>query len=600
MRIFAAILGVALLAGAARAGDLPERRPVLRIEAGMHTAMINRIGVDAACTLMATGSDDKTARLWALPQGGRGSPELLRTLRVPIGEGDDGKVNAVALSPDGKWVAAGGWDAHFSKERYHSVYIFEAATGRLVTRLGRLGNVIQHLAFSTDGSRLAATLGAGEGVRLWETAGWRLLAEDKDYGGKDSYGAAFENTNRLYTVANDGQIRRYGADGRLETKAPTLGGERPHSIAVHPQGGKLAIGFDGTTDVEVYDTRSLRRLYAADTSGISGGNLGAAAWSGDGAQLYAGGGYQLADSFPVLIWQDEGRGQRGEAPLSRSTITQLQPCGGGIAAAASDPGFGLIAPDGSKRVWQEGVVADMRDKLRAAFTLSADGGRVRFGLREGGEQPVLFDLAAFRLVDAAEAPAGLTAPQTSGLAVSDWEDATAPKLNGQSIALEVDEISRSLAIAPDASRFVLGTEWTLRAYRASGRELWRKPVPGIVWGVNISRDGRLVVAAYYDGTIRWHRLSDGQELLALFVHAKDRRFIAWTPKGYYAASLGGDSLIGWHVNRGWDRAPDFYPVSRFRNRFNRPDIVKRVLAELDEDTAIAEANRLSGAGPWGT
>ncbi len=91
--------------------------------------------------------------------------------------------------------------------------------------------------------------------------------------------------------------------------------------------------------------------------------------------------------------------------------------------------------------------------------------------------------------------------------------------------------------------------------------------------------------------------SDGQELLALFVHAKDRRYVAWTPKGYYAASPGAEDLIGWHVNRDWDHAPDFFPASRFRDQFNRPDIVKRVLDDLDEDTAIAEANRLAGAKP---
>jgi hypothetical protein len=32
-----------------------------------------------------------------------------------------------------------------------------------------------------------------------------------------------------------------------------------------------------------------------------------------------------------------------------------------------------------------------------------------------------------------------------------------------------------------------------------------------------SRDGRIVVAAYDDGTIRWHRLDDGRELLAFMV-----------------------------------------------------------------------------------
>ncbi len=278
-----------------------------------------------------------------------------------------------------------------------------------------------------------------------------------------------------------------------------------------------------------------------------------------------------------MIWQDEGRGKRSQAPLSQNTIMQLLPCGDGVAAGAADPAFGLIAADGARRVWQEGVTADMSAKLRDAFTLSADGRRVRFGLGLGGQQPVLFDLAAFRLTDAPQAAPGLAAPQVSGLAVSDWEDTTAPKLNGKPIALKAYEMSRALAIAPDAARFALGADWTLRAYRANGGELWKKAIPGVAWGVNISGDGRLVAAAYGDGTIRWHRLSDGKELLALFVHAKDKRYVAWTPKGYYAASPGAEDLIGWHVNRGFDTAPDFYPASTFASTFNKPDIVKAAL-----------------------
>ena len=81
-------------AGAARAEDLPDQRPMLRIEPGMHTAPILRIGVDAACTLMATGSDDKTARLWALPEGGSGEARATRYLTRAHRRGHDGKVYA--------------------------------------------------------------------------------------------------------------------------------------------------------------------------------------------------------------------------------------------------------------------------------------------------------------------------------------------------------------------------------------------------------------------------------------------------------------------------------------------------------------------------
>src|SRR5262249_46458707 len=149
--------------------------------------------------------------------------------------------------------------------------------------------------------------------------------------------------------------------------------------------------------------------------------------------------------------------------------------------------------------------------------------------------------------------------------------------------LEEYETSRSLAITPDATRCILGTDWALRAFDARGQQQWEKDAPGVAWGVNITGDGRLVVAAYGDGTIRWHRMSDGQELLALFVNKEDRRWVAWTPSGYYMASPGGEDLIGWHVNRGWDQAADFFPASRFRERYVRADVVQKVLDTLDED-----------------
>jgi hypothetical protein len=66
--------------------------------------------------------------------------------------------------------------------------------------------------------------------------------------------------------------------------------------------------------------------------------------------------------------------------------------------------------------------------------------------------------------------------------------------------------------------------------------------------------------------------------------------VAWTPTGYYSASPGGEDLIGWHVNRGWEQPADFFPASRFRDTFARPDIVERVLDTLDEAEAVRLAN----------
>ena len=81
-----------------------------------------------------------------------------------------------------------------------------------------------------------------------------------------------------------------------------------------------------------------------------------------------------------------------------------------------------------------------------------------------------------------------------------------PKLNGRPLALEKYERSRSLAIAPDEKRFLLGTELYLRLFDASGKQLWQVAARSVAWAVNISADGRLAVAGFGDGTLRWYRL----------------------------------------------------------------------------------------------
>ena len=105
------------------------------------------------------------------------------------------------------------------------------------------------------------------------------------------------------------------------------------------------------------------------------------------------------------------------------------------------------------------------------------------------------------------------------------------------------------------------------------------------------------MAAFGDGTIRWYRLGDGQELLAFFPHHDRKRWVLWTPAGYYDAAPGADDLIGWHVNRGRDQAADFFPVSQFRSTYYRPDVVTRVLDTLDEAEALRQANAEANRAP---
>jgi caspase domain-containing protein/WD40 domain-containing protein len=594
------MLGMALLTAwpAPASSQTPSQEPVLQIETGMHIAPIIRIGVNKACRLMVTGSKDKTARVWVLPENGSGEAELLRTLRVPIANGEQGKIYALAMSPNGEFVAAGGWDVFPQEDAPHAVYIFDVRSGALVKRLGDLGGFVRELVFSPDGNNVVATISNRRGIRVWNTRTWSLVAQDQSYGG-DSYGAQFDRAGRLYTVAFDGFLRRYDANFALEARVKTVGYNRPFTVAVHPGGEILAVGYDRIPLVEIYRASDLKRLYTPDLAGVKGGDFNAVAWSEDGTRLYAGGKFEVDRARMVRIWDLQAKGKGSNVPVARNTIHQLLPCGSGIAVGAADPAFGLLDQAGVKQVWRESVTIDPREAaVGSNFTLSADGAKVRFGLGIAGERPVLFDLVAGRLVDAPVQPPDLLPPDTRSVNVLDWRDSLTPSIADKKLALQGAEIARSLAIAPGSARFVLGAEWHVRAFTRAGEQQWINANPGgVAWGVNVSKDSRLVAIAYGDGTIRWHRLDDGRELLALFVNAKDRRWVAWTPKGYYMASPGGDDLIGWHVNRGWEEPADFFPVHRFRDQYYRPDVVRKALAVLDEDNAVAEADRLAEVSP---
>lgn len=68
------------------------------------------------------------------------------------------------------------------------------------------------------------------------------------------------------------------------------------------------------------------------------------------------------------------------------------------------------------------------------------------------------------------------------------------------------------------------------------------------------------------------------------------QWAAWTPSGYFTASLEGQEFFGWQSNLGRDRSPRFYLASHFRDPFERPDLLRAVI----ETGSFPEALRRAG------
>jgi hypothetical protein len=613
-----------------QATNEPPQQPFLLIEAEAHIASVGRLAIDAAGTVLASVSDDKTLRLWNLPEG---SPR--HVIRPPMGPGPEGELYAVAMAPDGGRVAAGGftaptWDGRFA------VYIFDARTGRLFARLPGLAAPVQHLAYSADGTRLAAALGGRAGIKVWDARNGRLLFEDASYTAPARM-VAFDAQGRLASSSADGAVRIYDAEGRRVAQRVPVQGGRAFGIAFSPDGALVAVGYEDRLRVEVLATADLRTVFVPDVSGLGGEGLPAVAWAHDGrggVQLHAAGyarharpgatpvqatrmrstppasgsssssqgarGLVVRDQQPapaptpapaavappetrrefvIRRWADFGHGPFTDIPAARDAISHLLPLPqGGLAYAAADPGWGLLAPDGSVAIAPRPPGGDYRN-TGVTLALSADGTQVRFTLRAGGA-PLVFDPLTGTL-GAWGGEAGFSAARTESarIRVTDWQNSNRPRLGNTPLRLGEGEFARSLAILVREDGFLLGTDNHLRMFDAQGRLIDSVPTPGAVWGVTVAGD--MGVAALGDGTIRWYRFEAGalREQAALFVHAETLRWALWTSEGLFDhAPNGGQELVGVHLNGRRNETPEWASFQQAYRALYAPRAVRGRIA----------------------
>jgi hypothetical protein len=230
-------------------------------------------------------------------------------------------------------------------------------------------------------------------------------------------------------------------------------------------------------------------------------------------------------------------------------------------------------------------VSDQADNMR----VSQDGKIVDFGYLGSGGSLLRFDVRSLALSSPPSNDGMTLAPLREGLTIDGWRNENHPKLAGRVLPIG-NELARSLAIAPDAKRFFLGSHWALRAFDHAGTKIWSYLGRGEVWAVNASEDGRIVVAVYNDRTIRWHRADDGRELLALQVLPNGKEpaewdWVLWTPEGFYEATPGTQEVLKWVTNHGPDSAASVLPVSAIA-KLHRPNALPHVLDQLETAHAL--------------
>jgi WD40 repeat protein len=145
-----------------------------------HQGEVSAISISADGNLVASGTSGRVTEKSASIQINEvQSGKLLQTLTLP-----DNLLIAIALSPDGSTLAAGGAHWVSNKETNSAsaisgdLALWDVPTGKLRRRISDLGGRVRSLAFSPDGRSLTSVSdlprvqgrGVGVDIRIWDVA----------------------------------------------------------------------------------------------------------------------------------------------------------------------------------------------------------------------------------------------------------------------------------------------------------------------------------------------------------------------------------------------------------------------------------------------
>jgi eukaryotic-like serine/threonine-protein kinase len=277
-----------------------------------HTGRVDAVALSRNGKLLASGSHDATIKLWDVATG-----RLKATL-----QGHAGPVVCVTFSTDGKLLASGSRD--------HTARLWEVATGKERALLKGHTSYVWAVAFSSDG-KLLASGSYDNTIRLWEVATGRLKATLRGL------------TNPVRSVA-------FSGDGNLLAS-----------------GDGVAIKLWELATGQVKATLTLKR----HTYGVA-----SMAFSGDGKLLASGGNDRM-----VKVWEVATGRERASLKGHTGPVSSVAFSGDGKTLASG-------SYDNTIRLWE---VATGREKgsLKGhtgrvtSVALSDDGKTVAWGRADG-------------------------------------------------------------------------------------------------------------------------------------------------------------------------------------------------------------------------
>jgi WD40 repeat protein len=292
------------LAPGALAGTAAPANTLLWLQGG-HAGKINAVAWSANGSYLASAGDDATVKLWST------NGTLIRTFSThPY------QATAVAFSPDSTRLAFGTYSGGYLKISSSSglsnglgmIFVWQAASGGLgstnaallYSTTNRYGK-IESLAFSADGTKLGSCVSGGSNY-IQNAATGAALASSASYTGfpqvssdinAHSLGVAFSSGGLFASACEDGTLRVWNAAFTQVWSTNTAQASNLTSVAFSPDGTVLASASLDGT-IMLWNTGTW--TCNLTLTGHAGG-VNSVAFSPDGSRLASGG-----EDQTVKLW----------------------------------------------------------------------------------------------------------------------------------------------------------------------------------------------------------------------------------------------------------------------------------------------------------
>jgi WD40 repeat protein/serine/threonine protein kinase/tetratricopeptide (TPR) repeat protein len=450
-----------------------------------HTNQVRGVAFSPDGTQLATGSYDKTARVW---DAHTGEPRLVL-------KGHTNAVTGVAFSPDGARLATGSSDK--------TAKIWDVRTGEQLVELKGHTDAVRGVAFSRDGT-LLATASYDKTAKVWDARTGESRLVLRGHTAFVDRVAFSPDGTRLITGSYDKTAKVWDARTGallLELRGNSLS---VSGVAFSPDGSRLVTG-DFDMAAKVWDAHTGTLLLE-----LKGHKVSSVAFSPDGARLATGGNDKIAK-----IWD-----ARAGTPL-----LELRGHTDSVASVAFSPdGMRLVTGsyDKTAKVWDAATGTPLLQlgEYVESVAFSPDGTRLLTG---GGHAVKVWDARSGEpLLQFKGHAFGVHRQEITGnTGVTSGYTTYAPKV-------------LSVAFSPDGARLATGSvDRTAKVWdAATGTLLFElNQHAREVTGVAFSRDGSRLATSSFDKTAKVWDSGTGAPRLELKGHAREVTSVAFSPDG---------------------------------------------------------------------